>query len=696
MNAEEFVATFLQDAEEHIRAMRGDLLALEKNGSQPETVREIQRRAHNLKGSARVFGLEEVGQAAHALEDLLAPLEKGGERPAQALIDQLLAAVDELERRISLAQERGEILDNLTSILTTINGHPPSGGEMETGGSEPATATVRTSTVRLDRLANQLGELLGVKGRFESLSRQLAEVSEDLEAFLGPLRRTPHHEAGKGVLGELQRLCQQIEGETAGFAQLARELRGQALALRMRPFSSICGEFPMLVRDLAREQGKQLELVIRGEEVELDRALLEALRPMLVHMLRNAVDHGIESPADRQRAGKNPGGRIDLTARYQAGMVMVFLRDDGRGIDPQAVRQAAVRRRLVSAEEAAALTDREALYLVLRPGFSTRELITDVSGRGVGLDVVKTSLDQVKGNLELHSTPGQGTEIVLKLPLTLAVVAGLVADCEGEAFVFPLHFVSQVVRLGEGDLLSEGGREVIRHQGRFVPLLALHEVLKIPPRRHASLAGRMTAIILNFGGQALACAVSGTLGTAELLVKPLGPQLKNLRLVSGATLLGDGSPALLLSIPGLYAARQEAPGGSLRRELKARQEPSVRGRVLVVDDSITTRTMEKNILESHRYQVEVAINGQEALGKTAERDFDLVVTDIEMPGMDGFELTRALRSQPRTAEIPVVIVTSRASDEDRRRGIEVGAQAYIVKSRFEEGKLLDAVEALIG
>ncbi len=698
MDAEEFLDTFIRDAEEHLRSMRREILALEKEGYRPQGAQEVMRRAHNLKGSARVFGLEDIGRLAHALEDLVAGLETGEQPLSAELIDRLLKATDELEARIRQAQDSGEILQNLTTILTGIGQPGPAGARRPPSGRETRAEaeTVRTSTTRLDQLANLLGELLAARSRFADRGRQLAGLIDEFEGFLKGLRKHPQYPAGKELLNHLVGMHLELDGEVTGFHQLAEELRAQALVLRMRPLSSITEGFPRLVRDLAREQHKQAELVLNVGEVEVDRTLLEALKPMLVHMLRNAVDHGVEAPEERNRSGKKAEGRIELSARYQGGMILVCLRDDGRGIEPGLVRQVAVQRGLVSESEAEALSDEEALYLIMRPGFSTREIITDVSGRGVGMDVVKSGIDQIRGDLTIRSDPGRGTEIQLRLPLTLAVVAGLVVDCEGETYALPLHYVAEITRLREADLQTEGGREVIRFQGKVIPLFALREALQLPSRQHESLVRQATAVVLNFGGQHLACLVSGTRGTRELLVRKLGDQLRRLRFFSGATLLGDGTPALMLSVPDLYASRLEAGATTLRRELAAQRQNAVRGRVLVVDDSITTRTMEKNILETHQYEVEVAISGTDALAKAALSDFDLVVTDIEMPGMDGFELTRELRKQQRTAQVPVVIVSSRASDEDRRRGIEVGAQAYIVKSSFDQGKLLDTVDALIG
>ena len=487
-----------------------------------------------------------------------------------------------------------------------------------------------------------------------------------------------------------------LEADTQELSYLAEELHGEAMELRMLPLGTITDDLGRMVRTLGRELDKELQLVISGEDVELDRMMLEALRPMLLHMLRNAVDHGLEEPAARRAAGKPESGRITLAASTEGGFVHLRLSDDGRGIDPRVIRKVAVDRGLLDAAEAAGLSDEEAIYLILRPGFSTRDFITDLSGRGVGMDVVKAQIDRVKGNLVIHSQPGQGTDMFLKLPLTMAVVTGLVVECEEEIYALPLHYVSEIVRLAERDVLIEAGQEVIRVRGKTLPLLALPELLGVPRQTRILVPGRVTALVLNYREQQLACLVTRTLNVQELVVKNMGQQLKSVRFCTGATILGNGLPALILSVPDLFGAGLIGRGPRLREEFAAQQAARLKGRVLVVDDSITTRTMEKNILETHGYQVTVAVCGEDALARLAVQEFDLMVSDVEMPGMNGFELTARVRQMETTRELPVIIVTSLASDADRRRGIEVGAQAYIVKGDFDQGTLLDTVETLIG
>jgi len=696
-----YLDIFRKEAEEHLQALRQGILGLEQTGFSAERVHEILRSAHTLKGSARMLDLGDLAQVAHRMEDLFKELEEESRELTPTLVDLLLVGTDALEALIAQAHSGGEVRVNVEAVIEGLQTgvlpelEAPRAAAAAAAEKAAGTDTVRASVERLDRLVNLLGEMLIVRGLFANRSRQLDELRGRLEAFLRRLRKAENYSLLKELFDDFSRLALELDQDILNLNYLTEEVHAGAMELRMLPLSTITDDMQRTVRGLARDQDKEIGLTIRGDEVELDRMMLEALKPMLLHLLRNAVDHGIESPDERQRAGKSAAGRIELSARYEGGFVRLDLSDDGRGIDPEKVRRTAVDKRLISETEASALSDEEAIYLILRPGFSTREIITDISGRGVGMDVVKTNIDKVKGNLVIHSQPGRSTRMTLHLPLTLAVITGLIIECEAETYAVPLHYVSEILRLGEQDIVTEGSREVVRVRGATIPLISLRESLGLK-KTQSGLTGRVTALVLNFRDRQLACLVSRSLGTQELVVKAMGKQLRSVEFFSGATILGDGSPALILSIPDLFGLGATGQATQLRRQFAASRAEAKRGRVLVVDDSITTRTMEKNILETQGYEVAVAISGEEALSQVAENDYDLVVSDVEMPGIDGFELTRRLRQMERYAEVPVIICTSLASDEHKRLGIEVGAQAYIVKGSFDQGTLLQTVETLIG
>ncbi|OHB26580.1 MAG: hypothetical protein A2X84_13185 [Desulfuromonadaceae bacterium GWC2_58_13] len=701
MDPSKYIDIFCREAEEHLQSLRQGLMALEKHGVDPERMRPLLRSVHTLKGSARLLNLVEFSRLAHALEDQLKDLEKGAREVTAELIDRLLAVIEALASMtaaVATGSEPGfavdEVIAGLASgtLVQLTTKRSPNAAEEPRAGIE----SVRTSVAQIDRLVNLLGEVSIVRESFADHSSRLGGLLRQLDRMLPDLRQVEGYHQLRQLREDFRLMAAGLERDVFTIQYLADELQGETLALRMLPLAVITDELEGLLRGMAREQGKQVDFVVTGDELELDRRMLEALRPILVHLLRNAVDHGIESVDERHNGGKPESGRIELRASYEGGAVQLVLSDDGRGLDPELLRQVAIKRRLLSAEEARVLSDEQALYLILKPGFTTREFVTDHSGRGIGMDVVKTAIDQVKGNLRIHSVRGQGSAIVLQFPLTLAVINGLIVACEAETFVVPLHYLVEILHLETAEILHEGGREVVRARGVTMPLVSLQSILELPRQRNQPVKSRFTALVLSFRGQLLACQVSRSLGVQEIIVKMLGGQLRQVRFFTGATILQSGLPALILSVAGLFGASLSAGATHLQRELEAQRAHAVKGRILVVDDSVTTRTMEKNILETRGYRVTVAISGEDALGKLATQQFDLVVSDVEMPGISGFELTEKIRENKQTRDLPVVIVTSYASDEDKRRGLAVGAQAYIVKGSFDQGVLLQAVETFIG
>lgn len=412
---------------------------------------------------------------------------------------------------------------------------------------------------------------------------------------------------------------------------------------------------------------------------------------MLIHLLTNAVCHGIEPPGEREAAGKGSQGTVRLTARHEGSSVLVEVRDDGGGMDPSRIRKTAVARGVIDEREAEALRDEEALYLTLRPGFSTAETVTDVAGRGVGMDVVRKNLERVKGNLTMTSEVGRSTEITLQLPLTLSILEALLVESGQESFAIPLNYVQEILKVRPDEIGTLGSREVIKVRGVTTPLYSLAGLLGLPEREEAP-GGKLTCVVLKLCDQRIACTVDAHLGNSEVVVKGLGKQFGSVRFLFGATIMGDGNPALILNVPDLFAA---CAGESATRQLPRREEKQ-RRKVLVVDDSITTRTMEQSILTTHGYQVETAVCGEDALEKAAGAGFELVISDVEMPGINGFELTRTLRRTEEYRETPIIIVSSLSSDDHKRQALECGAQAYIVKGAFDQGTLLDTVQMLIG
>lgn len=681
-----YLDIFLKEAQEHLGSLQTNLLVLEKSPDNKTLLHELLRNAHTLKGSARMLGFEDISVVGHRMEDFLKEMEDGDRAVDAAFIDLLLQGTDAISRMTdALAKGEDSPIDLEKFITAFDQGLSTSEAfKQEKNHVEEAVGdTVRTSVKTLDSVVNLLGELIINKKRFEEKSAELKTLA-----------RTSGGAISAAKIMEFQ---QELEEDVLYLGYIIQELHAEAMALRMLPLKTITEGFVRMVRDLSKSQGKEVEFEISGETIEVDRLLLESLKPMLLHMLTNAVDHGIELPEERLARGKPAKGTIRLSASHEGNSVIIMIRDDGSGMDPNKIKQAALRRGVIDQDEAERLRDDEALYLTLRQGFSTSEIVTDISGRGVGMDVVKMNIEKVKGNLVLRSEVGRFTEIQLQLPLTLAVLDALMISCAGEQYAIPVSSVQETIKIRSGDIATVAGKEVLSVRNATVPLFSLSRILGLEEHGTTTISGgKVAAVILKQRDQVIACTIDRNNGTSEIVVKGLGGQLKRVRHTFGATILGDGNPALILDVPDIFATAEGVSSGGLRKALQESQSFVSRGKVLVVDDSITTRTMEKSILVANGYEVVIAVSAEDALEKIGEMIFDLVISDVEMPGLNGFELTARLRAMDDYRNVPVIIVSSLAKDEHKRKAIEAGAQAYIVKGAFEQGTMLDTVEALIG
>lgn len=697
MKKSKYVEIFIREAEEHLETLREGFLALEKEGVSDERLNELLRSAHTLKGSANMVDLIELAGVAHRMEDLLKGLQSGDQELGADLVDVLLIATDAIEALVAQAHAGGGISVNVDTVVKALESgtlpeeHTEAKETADYQGVERRTS-VRASVERLDQLVNRMGEILLSQKAMEARQQQMTDLLHQMDSSISRLQDTDDHSL-QTLRRNMVSLINDFERDRLLLGYQAEDVYQRTMELRLLPLATITNDFERSLRNLARNLNKEINFTVQGQAVELDRNMLDAVKPILLHVLNNAIDHGIEPPDTRVRLGKPKAGQITLHAQYEGSFIQISVRDDGQGLDPEEIRSTAVKRGVLSVEAAKAMSDEAVIYLVFEPGFSTREFITDISGRGVGLDVVKTNLDQVKGNLSLHSEIGIGTELVLRLPLSMAIFTGLMVECCEETYVFPQHYVEEILRISPRDILEEMGREVVRIRDTSIPLSSLSQFLD--QERVTKVSTRLTVLVLRFREQTMGLLVDRALGLQEVVVKDLGCQLKSLEYLSGSTILGDGVPALIVSVADLFATSHGQQDLHLRQTYEEEQKKIKRGRILVVDDSITTRTMEKNILETNNYEVAVAVSGFDALDKLNAGSFDLMVSDVEMPGMTGFELTKKVRQREDTRDLPIIIVTSLASDEHRRLGMEAGAQAYIVKGSFKQGVLLETVETLI-
>ncbi len=474
---------------------------------------------------------------------------------------------------------------------------------------------------------------------------------------------------------------------------VVNDLQEHAMRLRMLPVSTVFNTFPRAMRDLARSFKKDVDLIMEGGETELDKKVLEEINDPLIHIMRNAVDHGIETAEVRKQLGKPETGTIRMEARQEGDHIVIQISDDGAGIDPDKVRAAAIRKGYISESEAAAMSDREAIYLIFERGFSTSAIITEISGRGVGMDVVREFIvEKLKGSLDVESEMGKGSSFKLTIPLTLAIIRALMLRVGDQTFALPTASVEETLRIDPTEILKVEGREVIRRQRRTVPLVRFSDILGVPAQGPEGV--KVPIATVGFSGHRMGFICDALIGEQQIVIKTLGSHLQKVENVAGVTILGAGEVVPILNVPDLmHNARTRAGQRTGPVEKGVDSGPS---HILICEDSFTTRELERSIFEAAGYHVDIAMDGAMGLTKLKEGlHVDAVVTDVQMPNMTGFELTRAIKTDPALQDIPVVIVTSLERDEEKAEGIDAGADAYITKSVFNQDTLLDTVERLI-
>ena len=578
-----------------------------------------------------------------------------------------------------------------------------------------AQATIRVKTDQVDRLLNLVNEVVIGQIKAEHRVRALrtaASAATDAQRLWAQMKATLEAVPTDGQAAALEdahlldeaiareretllRLARQYAEEASRTSSVVADLQEHAMGLRLLPVSTVFNGFPRAVRDLAREHHKEVDLVVDGGDTELDRKVLEAISDPLVHIVRNAVDHGIETPAERLAVGKPEKGTIRLAARQEGDRIVIEIADDGVGIDPASVRATAVRKGYITDAEAAALSDREATYLIFEKGFSTASIITEISGRGVGMDVVREFIvARLKGDVDVESQPGVGSVFRLTIPLTLAVIRALLVRVGGQTFALPTAAIEETLRARSSDILRVEGRDVIRRGRRSVPLVRLCDVLAVdgePPDDDA-----VSIASLGFSGHRLGLVVDALAGEQQIVIKTLGAHLRRVRNIAGVTVLGTGEVVPILNVPDVMEDGRRLSCVHRAPAERAASAPRRPRRVLVCEDSFTTRELERSIFEAAGYEVETAVDG--AAGLALLRGglrVDAVLTDVQMPNMTGFELTREIKADELLRDLPVVIVTSLERDEEKVEGIEAGADAYITKSVFNQDTLLDTVERLV-
>jgi two-component system sensor histidine kinase and response regulator WspE len=747
---------FRMEVESQSAILTDGLLALERGPGATQRLEELMRAAHSLKGAARIVGRNGAVQVAHAMESCFVAAQRGEMNLSEERVDALLGAVDllgriaqvpddsfttwETEHRadleallVSLAlqadpavglvsrpvaelpppsEETGTVVS--ASLEAGTIPRKPARAEGTAQSHETADRVLRVTTDNLNRLLGLAGEVLVASRwldsfatdmlRLKQLHGELARSFESLrESFAGISLndRTSRRliELQERVAGFQQSLLDRLADQDhfdRRFSSFSTRLYQEVLDCRMRPFADGIQAFPRTVRDLGRSLGKAVHLEVTGESTTVDRDILERVKAPLNHLLRNAIDHGIELPAERQRKGKPEEGTIQLQAHHSAGKLLITVTDDGKGLELEAIRQAVVKKKLTTLELAQKMNQAELFEFLFLPGFTLKESVSEISGRGVGLDVVHAMVKEVGGNVRVSSQNGNGTRFQLELPLTLSVIRTLLVEIGDEPYAFPLARIDRALKLPKEKIESVEGRQHFTHDGQQIGLVVGNEILELESQLSDN---EVSVIVLGDKTARYGLVVNRFLEERELVVRALDPRLGKVKNISAAALMADGSPLLIVDVDDLIREIENfISGRRLSRVARdgAGEQVKARKRVLIVDDSLTVRELERKLLDARGYAVDMAVDGMEGWNAVRTGHYDLLVTDIDMPRLDGIGLVTLVRKDERLKSLPVVIVSYKDRPEDRQRGLEAGADYYLTKGSFHDETLIRAVADLIG
>jgi two-component system chemotaxis sensor kinase CheA len=711
-----------EEAGEHLAAVNEILLRAEATeADRAALLLDAMGRMHSLKGAAAAVGFVEIQQLCHNWESCAQAAATGQVQLDERGFAALYLALDTISARLqylcgasSDAPDPNPSLQELRQVfgdactMVYLSADAPATAVVQSGDAD---TSLRVMTRSIDRILHGVGELLSLRSaswqHLRAVDRLLALVEQGddgLRAVRESLRGLPGGEGGpqlaerldrleevsRSLVVETLRMARAQRAEYASLAAITERLQDDVRSVRMVPAASVLRPLERIVRDLARAQRKRVVLDLRGGEVEVDRDVLEAIKDPLVHLLRNAVDHGIEPPEERARAGKGETGTITIELSGLGGSLMVEVRDDGRGIAAGRVRQRAAQRGHLPAAELEQMDDPAVRNLVFRPGFSTSEEVSEVSGRGVGLDVVRQSVERIGGRVELDTTEGSGTAFRLIVPVSLATAQMLLVACGEELFALPLGAIERVMQVAVEEVRTLESGLAIEIGGRPAALYSLADIVGAT----SAPGPRRPGIVVSASDRRVVLLVDRIVENQELMLRGLADHHGRIPGIAGTTVLSSGRILPVIGVAELVRDLSRAP---LLRSFTGpiASDPAERKRILVVDDSITTRTLEKTILEAAGYTVQVANDGLQALQRLAETRFDLILSDVQMPRMGGVELAAALRSREETRDIPIVLVSSLASAADQQRGLDAGASAYVVKGEFNQEALLRILSQLL-
>lgn len=761
---------FMEETTDSYQLLVNSLIKIEKSPQNKKEIEAAYNQIHALKGSARMIKHNEMDSLSLAMEQILSGIMDKKIVITAPLISTLLSGADfikifihqigrEMNPPYNWQNSDEDVPKDIdqkafNKLVTAINLLNPTQTEISTKipalkkghkQSEEASATQTKSTVRvssekLDRLMEEVGELLIMKLKAQQRVTRVQSIINDCNSAKQALKKdkklihlnqaklqnddrlvrgtsptvapVPRTGVNNQILIEFEKkisyfydrldsLHRTLSDDSHQLSLIIENLQDDIKNTRLLPFHTIMSAFPKMVRDIAFSENKKVKFEFSGGDVELDKYILEEIKSPLMHMLRNSIDHGIEPPDERIKSNKPEDGTIKIMLSQKGNNAIIEIIDDGRGMDVEELKNSAVKKGLYTEKEINQIKERQILNIIFQPGFSTSKMITDISGRGIGMDVVKATIEKLNGTIDIETLKHTGTRFILTIPLTLSITHAIKFLIGNEICYIPINMVERIIKVEEKNLPTIDGRLAVHYNGSTIPYVRMQQILDIPesdPRLgHAGTSDKedaeRLAVILKTGNTMAAFAIDRFIGEEDITIKGLGNYMKRVKNVSSVTIMSDGNIAPILNVTDMINTIQLRGITSARRKIE-KTDTKKNLSILVVDDSIMTRTLEKNILESYGYDVVTAIDGQDAILKMQEKNFDVIVSDVQMPNMGGLELTEKIKQDNRYSKIPVILVTAMESDEDKKRGIQVGADAYIVKSSFDQSNLLTTIKRL--
>lgn len=740
-----FIGKFTAEARDHIIKMNQFLLDFEKNPDDIDLLNQVFRSAHTIKGSSKILSLTPISGLAHKLEDTLDALRNGEILPSKELfslifqsVDAVSVMVDQIEAGKTCDEGDPQLLENLERAVegeldgeklspeqtltepkdikplepsTTSEADSKESTQVEPSPDSPKTTkkpqesladkSIKVPTQKLDDSIKMMGEIVS---NHSQMKQGLIDLEEIQKIFKKYLVHATHLETSGDQESEHSNLAQLLQAKLkAHFLNmrdtlniqglLTENLRDKVLQLRMLPISTAIETFPRMVRDLSNSLGKEVDFIIEGGETEMDKRIIEKIGDPLQHMIRNAIDHGFENPDERVAKNKPRKGTLKLAASYEGGNVLIEISDDGGGIPIAKIKEKALKQNLFTKDELAGFSTPEIANLIFEPGFSTSPIITNTSGRGVGMDVVKASIvELLKGSIQTQTTQDLGTCFTIRLPLTLAIMRVLLFSISNTLFAFPISSIREIIRVPRDEMIDVVNKKAVRVREQIIPVTEMSDLIQLPGTVHQN-SNDAIILLLAMGSEIIGVIIDHLISEEDMEVKSLPSHMRNSDLASGATITGRGDVVILLHVPKVFerSKKVQSSQSSISPSIETKKDQHI----LVVEDSISTREIEKSILESYGYKVDTASDGMEGLEKSKNFQYDLVITDIDMPRLDGFGLTERLRQDDNYRHTPIIIVSSREKEEDKRRGINVGADAFITKGAFDQSSLVSTIQNLI-